>query len=185
MLPGCEDYARDCVTKTATWKRRGVKITFFNMDNSSSEYIGGIPSKVLTELGESDALLGRISGGSLRYKNTERSIKIFDKTNDSFRFEIEVSEDGFIKLDIYTKDKNKIKHPDLYARKLVEKALEVFRQRGFKIEGIAAQWFLKGRLAGDNSREYLTNLLNGMSEAKAAKNTSTGKLAKDLDFPQD
>lgn len=112
-----------------------------------------------------------------------------DRSPDKFHLKAYVK-DGIASFDVSTDIQSKIKllnikkhnrHPDFFAVKFVNCALEYFKQNNQDIQAIQGSW-LGGSV---NSEEFFDNLENKkMSPAEAAKNTWSGRVFISHGFSQ-
>ncbi len=143
----------------------------------------GIADSILESIGQAD-FISR-SGQKMRYVNSENEISIYTYDADITKLSIQIDSDGFIHFDVYTKgykgDPN-LKHPDFFAKEFMQKAIAIFRKRGYRIRGFKSTWLNFGNFTSDNTLAYLSNKQAGMPAAEAALNTWSGKLAKSFGF---
>ncbi len=153
-----------------------------------TEAIGGIPEDIFRGPGTGE-IKGLISGRDISYSFQDRRIAITDTELMTFHFYATVNDNGVMELIIRTRgfdasegENGQTKHPDLFARELVIRSLQYFRERDLEITGVAGKWWLNA--TSDNGQQFSQNLAQGQSKAEAAAGTWTGKLAAELGFPQ-
>lgn len=161
--------------------------------NDGVEYIGGIPKDIFYKKipYKEDQLVAR-SGQIFRVSFEENLIKILPaelgNIPDQYLFLAWIDK-GALVFSAFTKNKDGVRHPDMYAKELLIEALAFFeRNRGIQIKIIRGRWWPPDKHnMGVNYESFLAFLGGNTNQGKdrlidAARETWTGRTAMELGF---
>lgn len=148
---------------------------------------GGIPERVFTP-GFNDVEEGKSGGTELQCFTDRTLIDIFDKSDPVFGFKAELLSDA-ITINVRSRDFDGERHPDIYAAKLIKRAIGYFEEQDRVVTKFYAEWGSVVSESYDTYRDFLAAVSTVREVTKedqetAARQTWTGQLASSLGFTE-